>query len=422
MKTALKALLLAVPLALLGYSKTALVPATDTKSLFVRGVLFAALALASVVFFSNAQFRSETVAKLRSFWQHPIGKAVAASFVILGISTIFAFDKYIAFFGNAERGEGFVGLSFMYLFCLLAALVFEKRDWLYFWGVTAATGIIVFVGEMSQFFGGAYRPGSLMDNPIFLAGYFLAIIYAGLLLVKETKEGGSAGYAWLGGTSIACAVIGIFVTETRGVIAGMVAGVVVSLLYVAWKGKQKKIAVGVLVAIALVGGTFVATRHASVWEHVPGFNRIAAFTLADATTQSRLANVTLTLHAVEPTKSNIKNTLIGWGWDNYIFAWEAHYDPRVYVFDKAVFDRAHDKLLDVLVMNGSIGLLAYLALWFFMFRAAFQIGKQSLIGGASILFFATAFFVQDLFVFDTIITYIPFYAVVAYLAFETKRS
>jgi O-antigen ligase len=430
MKKALKVVLLSVPVALIWYMRGALVPAVDAKNLMVRGVLTIASVILAILFLSDAKFRTETVAKVRAFWHNPLGKALVASYAVLIVSTMLAYSKYTAFFGTAARGEGFVGLSFFYFLSFITAVVFEKKDWLNFWKVTAIAGTIVFLKELIEFIGGAYRPGSLMDNPIFLAGYFLIIIYAGFILYKEGKEVRNKALVRWGVLTAIMSVVGIFITQSRGVMLGMIVGVGASLVYLAFKstaegsgGKVlRKTAVGILVGLMVLGSGFVATRHARVWTHVPGFSRIAEFSITDPTTLSRIENAKLTLRAVRPSGANIKNTLVGWGWDNYVFAWQANYDPKLYQYDRGIFDRAHNKLLDVLVMNGVLGLIAYLAIWFYIVRAAFYIGKKSVIGCTAVLFFSTAFFVQNLFVFDTSISYVPFFSLIGYMVFETRQK
>lgn len=431
MKKALKIALLAVPIALLWYSRTALVPAVDAKNLLIRGLVALAGVLVAALVLTDKGFRTELSSKLTVFWRHPIGKALAACFGVFTISTVLAYSPFTAFFGTATRGEGFVGLFFFYLLALLSVLVFDKKDWSQYWRLTALAGGIVFLKELFLFIGGAYRPGAYMDNPIFLAGYFLWVIYAGLMLAVEGRETRNKTLTGFGWATVGISVIGILITQSRGVMLGMVVGAVVALAYIAVKKNSsssagqwigRRTAAIILACLLAFGGLFAATRHAPLWSHVPGFSRLAEFSVKDPTTLSRLENARLTLRAVRPTASNIKNTLVGWGWDNYVFAWQTHYDPTLYLYDKAIFDRAHNKLLDVLVMNGVLGLVAYLALWAGIVWAGISIGKRSQAAGVALLFFATASFVQNLFVFDTIISYVPFFTLVAYMAFETRNN
>ncbi len=437
MKKAAKFLLWFIPIGNLFYFTGALVPAVEAKNIAVRLCIAAVSCITAWLFFSEGEFRSGMLGKIRGMWKHPLGKAVLVSWLMLGVSTIFAYSQFAAFFGTVSRGEGFVGITFMYLIAFFMAIFFERTDWSVFWKTAAASGCVAFLASFVKFLGGAYRPGGLMDNPIFLAGYLLFTILAGLMLVREGRTERSSGVSRFGYATIVASVLGILITESRGVMLGLAVGSVVALAYVAFKKPVampvaaknapkafpvRTLALRVLIGIFVFGSLFVATRHAALWQKVPGLGRIAQFSTSDLTTQSRLANLKLTLRAVEPRADNVKNMLVGWGWDNYVFAWQAYYDPALYMHEKAIFDRAHNKILDMLVMNGVLGCLAYLAIWFYMFRAMLKIGRRSTYVAAVFIMFGSAFFIQNMFVFDTVISYVPFFAVIAYLFAETKES
>jgi tetratricopeptide (TPR) repeat protein len=103
-------------------------------------------------------------------------------------------------------------------------------------------------------------------------------------------------------------------------------------------------------------------------------------------------------------------------------------------YEHTWFDRAHNKLIDVLVMNGLLGLMAYLVLWglvfYFILKTpksrnnakpyAAQRGNEPL-ERAALLFFGAAYFTQNLFVFENISVYIPFFAFLGFLASRGTR-
>lgn len=438
MKSFAKGLLYFLPIGLLFYFKKALVPAVEAKGLAVRGALMVIAVLFAVLYLSDKEFKTEATVRFKALWNQYLGKMFVFSWVILGISTVFAYSPFAAFFGTVTRGEGFIGLTFMYLITFFAAMIFDRSDWPRFWRISAISGSIAFLAAFVRFLGGAYRPGALMDNPIFLAGYFLFTIFAGLMLVTEGHASKKTSIMRAGLGTVGVSIFGILITESRGVILGLVVGAIVALAYLALKKPQisvnqskkgvsadssiRKVAIRTLIALALFGGVFIGTRHAGFWQKVPGLGRVAEFSTTDTTTQSRLANVKLTLRAIEPRADNIKNTLVGWGWDNYVFAWQAHYDPNLFAREQAIFDRAHNKLLDVLVMNGVFGLVAYLALWACIIVSSLRIGRRAPLVGASLLAFEVSFFVQNMFVFDTVISYVPFFILVAYLMVENRDS
>ena len=429
MKKTLTWLLLAVGLMPLAYTGGDLFAFVSGKTLYMRGVMFMACAVFAYLLAASVSYRSEMRTKLSAFWKSPIAKMVAVSFLVLAVSTVTAFDRHIAFLGNVERGEGFVGLFVFMLFFLLSYLVFEKKDWLNFFWVTLASGTVLFIGELVQVGEGAVRPGSITGNPIFLAAYFLFVMYAAYVIYRTGKKEGNGWPVFAGIAAIAMSIVGIFITQSRGVIGGMAIGLVLAVAYLAFhmrKGNptERKVAkvagitLGVLFAFGLL---LFATRHDAVWQDIPGLNRVAGFTTSDASTQARLINFDIAVHSVSPKNEPIKRTLLGWGWDNYTYAWQKYYIPSIYAYDVGVFDRAHDKLLDMLVMNGALGLLSYLALWFFFVRGIFQLGKRDRFLAAAGIFFAAAFFIQNLSAFDSVVSYLAIYAAFAYIAYETKH-
>ncbi len=115
-------------------------------------------------------------------------------------------------------------------------------------------------------------------------------------------------------------------------------------------------------------------------------------------------------------KGGLKKFIFGWGPDNYLAAFYAHGDQKIYFLDAAPFDRAHNQVFDVLVMNGVIGFLAYLSIWFFILKHIF-FEKQFSVERLLLAFFTAAYFVQNLSVFDNMTTYIPLFIFLAYTVF-----
>ena len=413
------------------YSTNSLFPFILPKGLYFRGLIFIAVVAFCIACAQNKKFLGEMIAKIKELWRHPVFKWMTLFYGSLVLSTVFAFDRYMAMFGNIEREEGFVGLFFFYIFFVLVAMLFEKKDWMRFFAISLLTGGILFLVELSQSYGGNQRPGSLTDNPIFLATYYLFTIFGASILWKAGRVKNNILVMSLSILSIIISLVGMILTQTRGTLLGMLAGIIVVFIYLGFCGKnimiaktvslRKALVVGMIVFALFVGG-FVATRHSSVWTHVPGLSRIALISSTDSTTVARFVNGGIALHAINPTESSIKRTLFGWGWDNYVYAWQQFYNPLLYKYDPALFDRAHDKLLDVLLMTGVVGFIFYMGTWFFFFKEAFKKGKEFSIVMALFIFWGIAYFLQNLTVFDTLVTFITYYAMFAYLTYETREN
>ncbi len=432
MKTILKWSLLLTGLMPLVYSAGSLFPYIFPKALFFRFCIVVAIVAFCVACSVNNAFRNEMIVKIKSLWKHSVFKIMTLMYAGMVVSTIFAFDTYMAMFGNIEREEGFLGLLFFYVFFVLITMVFERKDWLRFFAVNMFTGGILFFVELNQsLVDNNSRPGSLTDNPIFLATYFVFVIFCAFVIYRAGQKRKNLLVVVGAVSSIVILFVGIFITQTRGTLLGMFIGAVVAFVYFGMTSENvtvyknislRKFFVIGLIAFGLVATVFISTRHADVWTHIPGLSRIAQISSTDATTQARFVNASIALHAVNPKEATVMRSLFGWGWDNYVYAWQKFYNPALYKYDAALFDRAHDRVLDVLLMTGIVGFVLYIGLWIAFFREAIKKGKKFSVEIAMFIFWGVAFFLQNLTVFDTLVTFITFYAMFAYLTYETRQN
>jgi O-antigen ligase len=160
--------------------------------------------------------------------------------------------------------------------------------------------------------------------------------------------------------------------------------------------------------------TQFATR-GEIWAHLPGVDRLVAVAQTDATVLSRLSIYKTSLGLMTPGEAPLSRLLFGWGNDNYQFAWASHYNPEVYAYDKTVFDRSHNILLDTLVMNGFLGLGVFLVLLFFVYKYIFSLRRVSVELFLLSLFVFTAYILQAMTAPDGIVTSYYFFIFVAYL-------
>ena len=429
MKNVIKWLLYLLALTPLIVDSSVYFPYITGKTMLVRlAVSAAALLYASYLFFSD-QFRKEQLERFKKIIKNPITIFTLSFFAVFIVSAAFAMDTFRAFFGDVERAEGVFGMMYFYVFMMLSALLFESKDWLNFFRITLVTGTILFVHEMIQFFSGTVRPASFTGNPIYLAAFFLFVIMSSLLVIADETKKHSGYWRILAWPILPLSIVGIFVTESRGVIVGMAAAIVALAVYFAFRGKEiklfrkislKTISIYALAAVVIFSGLFFATRTANFWKKVPGLDRLSQVSSTDISTQTRLIAFGVGLDSINPAKNTLKEFLIGWGPENFHIAYNIHYNPRYFEFEQQWFDRAHNKLMDVAVMNGMVGLLAYLGLWISLFWMAVK-KKENIWESAILIFFGVSYFVQNLFVFDSISTYTPFFVMLAFGIFLTSK-
>ncbi|HNX11308.1 MAG TPA: O-antigen ligase family protein, partial [bacterium] len=117
--------------------------------------------------------------------------------------------------------------------------------------------------------------------------------------------------------------------------------------------------------------------------------------------------------------------LLGVGHGNYAFIFDYYFEPRFldYSPNETYFDRAHNNLVDIISTTGTLGLLAYLsifvALGYYLVKA-YQ--KKKIKSGELSIFCAIiiAYFVQNLALFDALVTYIMFFALLGMAYFYSQ--
>jgi O-antigen ligase/tetratricopeptide (TPR) repeat protein len=407
-----------------------LFPCIAGKTLAIRLGVTLAFVLYAGALAGSVAFRTEAAARLRVLLRSRVVLCLGAYLGLLSVSTVFAVDSYRAFWGNVERGEGFAGFVFFFGFFILALLLFEHADWLRFFKLSLITGVLLFVLEMVQYAHHVDRPPSQTGNPIFLAAYYLFVLFSAMVILFDLRRSIRSGagmslaariwlvLAWM---TLPASIVGIFITESRGVILGMAAGGLAAAAHAAWRGRVLPVrrANRLRIVALLSGGTFLllgallfVTRDSAFWKDLPGFRRLTSA----SSVEERFLYWDVALRAMSPTRTSLGRTLVGYGPDNFMMAYDAHFAPRAFQLDASWVDHAHNTLLDVLVMNGLLGLGVYLALWASLAWLLVR-KKVGAAEGSAVAFFGVSYFFQDLTVFSSVTTYIPLFAFFAFAVF-----
>lgn len=404
-------------------------PYVEGKTLAIRLLVTIAWLLTGIYAVFSKEFSQKISNKFRTLVKNPIFVSFGVFMLAVGVSTITAFFKFRAFFGDVERGEGFVGLLYLYLFFVLAVVIFERKDWLTFFKLSLLVGGVMFLDSIRQLIGGESRPSSFTGNPIYLAGYLLFTTYVGLVIFRDVTS--KKFWKWFGLAMVPISLAGILITQTRGVMIGVIAGVIVVAGYLGVKGKNievfkkwnaRKLAILAAVILVIFGGIFFATKNDSFWQKVPGLGRLAEFKLSDANFRTRLISLGVSWNAINPANEGMQRFLFGWGPENFSIAYNKYYNPEYFRYETSWFDRAHNKLMDVVVMNGLLGLISYLVLWFFVISAIIKVGKRNLFLASLGIFFAVSYFFQNLTVFESLPTYVILYAFFGFLIADDSKE
>lgn len=337
--------------------------------------------------------------------------------IILLISSIFGVDWHRSFWSAQSRMTGlFLLIHLAALFFMLTTVPVSWR--LVWWSSLAVSSIGSFLGFLEKFFltdlfhsRDFNRASALFGNPTFLAGYLLMNVFVGLMLAWTEKDRRLKILAFI---LSAVSVFGVFLTQTIGDIGGLIMGLFLLAVYLAYCQSYKKTLIGLTVFILIFGPVFLLTKNNSFWQNIPGVSRIVVISLSDSNLQNRFIAWNSGWQAFR------ERPLLGRGWENFYFGFNKYYNPKLLGtgFSETYWDKPHNVFLEYLYNGGVVGLLAFLGLLAAFFYQWWKVKEFSLI---FLVFGLVAYLIQGLVVFDTFGVYLMFFLYLAFIDSEYKK-
>ncbi len=284
-------------------------------------------------------------------------------------------DWQNSFWSVPERGIGIFTIIHFWLFFLMLVSLRKEIDWQKF---LTFSFIISLLAALSAFiFPSDPRPGGVFGNPNFLSPYLLFNVFIGLWLAKNNR------WFYLG---VLLQILVITLAGSRGVILGLIAGLII-LLLLTQKTKLKLAGAGLIIVIIALG--LIITRPT------------AFLSLKSSGIQQRLNNWQIGWQAFK------EKPLLGWGWENFNKAYNQYYQPRLlrHNVGERLSSKPHNVFIEYLAAGGLILLLAFLLLM----AGAFY--KGWLMAGPLL----GAYLIQNLFSFDSFGTYLMLAVVLAWI-------
>lgn len=315
----------------------------------------------------------------------PIVVAAAIFMVIYLLATVHSIIPSISFWGSYDRLEGYYTyLNYIALFLFIAT---HLRTWnqverlvtaIVVSSVPAAAYSWVQHFNQDPLIWGSNavaRTPSTLGNPIFLAAFELMAVpftlYRLIQRIKTSLESARRGISgvplvWqaLGavgyGVALVLQMTAIGFSGSRGPALGFLAALVVFGLSLAIRQRMTwllRISVAFAVILVVVFGA-TNTVFRSVNTPTSGFGRFLHVLPSESDTsevRSLLWKSSLTLAKAHP--------VLGCGPEVLLFCWYPDYPPDLRKIEaaNAAPDRSHDEEIDVLLMGGILGELAYLA-------------------------------------------------------------
>jgi tetratricopeptide (TPR) repeat protein len=271
-------------------------------------------------------------------------------------------------------------------------------------------GVLQLLGKATINQGGV-RLDATFGNASYLAIYLVFHIFLSLYLLLQNRA--EKWQKWIYGIVAVFETWVLYFTATRGAILGLIGGLVLAALIVAWKEKEnkklRKVAYGTLITIFILVVGFIGLRNVSFVQKSPVLSRFAGMGLGELTSQGR--------YYVWPmaVKGVLEKPIFGWGQENFNFVFNKNYDPRMWAQEQW-FDRAHDIVLDWLIAGGIVGFLAYASMYLALLYCIWKKGSGMSVTEKSLLTGMIAAYVfNNLFVFDNLFSYILFFSVLGYV-------
>ena len=346
----------------------------------------------------------------------------AVFLAIITLSAIFGENPEKSFWSNFERMEGVVTYFHLFAYIIVASTVLTVRDfWRPYLNLHLFAGVIMAIYGVLQWSGGldivqdGMRVNGTLGNAAYLGTYALFNIFlAGFFMVRGSfTTAGERARVAIYGAIILLQTFVLYHTATRGAMLGLLAGVGLSTLIIAIFEREKKVvrngAIGVLVAVSLFVGGFIAMRDTQFVKDSPVLSRFAAISFTEKTTKSRFMVWNM---AYEGFK---ERPMLGWGMENFNYVFNEYYNPKMYDQEQW-FDRAHNVFFDWLIAGGLPALLAYISLFacaiYCIWRRADELSivEKSVLTGL-----LGGYFFQNLFVFDNITSLLYFGTILAYI-------
>lgn len=332
------------------------------------------------------------------------------------LSTFFSSDFNLSFWGDAERMLGWFHLVhyFLLYFYLIAAFT-TKEDWRWVLGFSVTLAVIQSVVILF------YRPIGTIGNTAYISGYLIFNLYFAFILFLRSRN--VWRYAWL--LSLVPMFWAFAQAKTSGAIIGLTFSVLLLLLCLgifstsrSWRAWSWGVFLTGMVALILL-----FSQASQPWFQNNAFLR--GLTFNKPTFQTRLVSWE------GAWKEFSNHPVMGVGFGNYASIFDRQFDPRFLDYDRSAtyFDRAHNNIIDIASTTGLVGLITYLSIFIaalYYLKQLFKEQNNRVLPGMAgdkarevLILFAllTAYFIQNLAVFDTQTTYLSLMILFGYLTF-----
>ncbi len=343
---------------------------------------------------------------------------LASFFSIMVLSCFTGVDFNLSFWGDVERMLGAFHILHFFILYLIIVTVFRKwSDWRNLYILSIVIAVFVSLKGM----GDGVKAYSTIGNTAYVSGYLIFnIFFSVLLFLKDRKS----DYKWL-------YLLPLFVyfphftkLNTTGALVGFGFSLIVLTFLYGILSKNKKIktiTLSLFTILILFSYWSITHKDSDFVKNTPFVKNIRQIDLDKRTFQTRLIS----------WKAGIKDLkdhpMLGTGHGNFAVIFDRHFDPTFYNYTRSetYFDRAHNNIIDIASTTGVLGLITYLSIFGavgFYLISGYRSGKIDIHEFVITSSLLTAYFVQNLAVFDSFVTYMGLMVTLAYIYWMSNRD
>ena len=331
-------------------------------------------------------------------------------FIAITISCFTGVDFNLSFWGDIERMLGvFHLLHFLTFYFIIITVFRSKKDWNFLLTASVITAVLLSLYIFTK--GIAY---GTIGNTAYVSGYLIFNIYFCLILFFREKN---KGLRWLYIIPIPIMLLAFEKASTTGAHVGLGISVIVLLLLYVLLNKNKKIRayVSVIFLITVLLLVFAFVNKDSGWvKGSPILKMVGEVNVQKNTFQTRL----ISWRAA--AKDFKEHPILGTGHGNFAITFDKYFEPTFYDYTRSetYFDRAHNNLIDIASTTGIIGLLTYLSVFaavgYYLIKG-FREEKINLHEFILLTSLISAYFIQNLAVFDSLVTYVSLMVMLGFI-------
>lgn len=337
------------------------------------------------------------------------------------VSCFTGVDFNLSFWGDIERLLGFFHIFHFLIFFFILITVF--RTWKEWWVLLFSSVVVAVIASLWGLLGkNAY---GTIGNTAYVSGYLIFNLFFSALLFLRTRS----SWRWAYIVPVLLMFLQFKNMHTSGAIIGLAASIFLIILLIGILTVNKKLKYSLLgvFALGLVTIVFLLSQQHAAWFETSFLRNLTA---QKATFQTRL------LSWQGAAKDFKYHPLLGTGFGNYAIIFDRQFNPKFFNYDRVetYFDRAHNNLIDITSTTGLVGLITYLSIFVFVLRYlylelkknGFKINQEAAgrrnLEIVFVLGLLAAYFIQNLAVFDSLVTYIGLMMMLGFVYWLPKES